>query len=365
MSFLASLEDLTLCAWPVASMAADELERAEAAANAHADAALVMSCQRVEAYHCGPCGCEAPLRARGVAALIHFAEVAAGLHSVVLGEDQVLGQVRSALDGAPPLISAAGAVGVSAARVLRAETAFDSHTGHMVDRALAAANVSPAGRTIGIVGAGAVGRLAVERAINLRFERITVVARRDPRPLWGTPSQVDYLQFDGAAGSAGVDVLVTCLGRSAGSLDASSLPGIGMLAIDLGTPRNIGCELDVPVLRTRDLLPGDAETGLREGLKARLKTILDLRIELAERTSESPLGRFRHEIERVRREEVARAARLRPDVSPEAIDTITRSLVNRMFHLPTERLRASDDPAFERAVVALFAADRPTLEVPK
>jgi glutamyl-tRNA reductase len=55
----------------------------------------------------------------------------------------------------------------------------------------------------------------------------------------------------------------------------------------------------------------------------------------------------------MRKREAARMQRLHPDVPPEAIEAMTRSLVNRLMHAPTERLRRAD-PALGREVVALF-----------
>ena len=95
-------------------------------------------------------------------ALRHLSEVAAGLHSAVLGEAQILGQSRRAFDDAGAELQGLGQTAITAARSLRAETEFDSHAGHLLDRGLALSGVGPAGRLL-VLGTGAMARLVAER----------------------------------------------------------------------------------------------------------------------------------------------------------------------------------------------------------
>ncbi len=171
-------EQLQLCAWATASMAADELAGISAMARRHGPGAVVVeSCQRIEVYSGAECGCAAPKHERGLPALQHLTEVAAGLHSVVLGEAQILGQVRTAFADAPPPLRRHAAVALAAARELRRETAFASHSGHLLDRGLDRAGI-PAAGTLLVIGAGQVGRLVAERGTDLGFGRVVVAARR-------------------------------------------------------------------------------------------------------------------------------------------------------------------------------------------
>jgi glutamyl-tRNA reductase len=68
----------------------------------------------------------------------------------------------------------------------------------------------------------------------------------------------------------------------------------------------------------------------------------------------SPLGALREEVERIRQRELMRTLRLHPELPPEKVDAITRSLVNQIFHHPSQRLRRSENPELAEAVVALF-----------
>jgi glutamyl-tRNA reductase len=63
---------------------------------------------------------------------------------------------------------------------------------------------------------------------------------------------------------------------------------------------------------------------------------------------------LRSEIERIRQRELMRSLRLHPDLPPDTLDTITRSLINKIFHGPTQRLRQAADPELADALAALF-----------
>jgi glutamyl-tRNA reductase len=354
------LHSLRLCAWTVASVNSAELLEVSRRAAHHTGSAVIASCQRVEVLHRDKCSCEAPVQRAEFDALLRVAEVAAGLDSVVLGEPQVLGQVRSGLASAPEPLARLGAMAIAAARELRAESTFEGHTGHLLDRALAAAGVQAGGR-IAVVGAGAAGRLIAERAIERRFDEIVVVARRLPEGAWFDAGRMRYVALDTLVTAGPIDVLVTALGSSARPLGASDLPEVRAMAADLGTPRNLPDGLPFPVITIAALLDesrlAGAEAERRAVLTGRLRAILGRRVDFAARDSRSSIGRLRLELERMRATEAHRIARLHPEIPETTVETITRSLVNRLFHGATERLRSTPDPAFARQIVELFVQE--------
>jgi glutamyl-tRNA reductase len=157
-----------------------------------------------------------------------------------------------------------------------------------------------------------------------------------------------------------VDVLVCCLGSGATPLDDATLPPVRQLAVDLGTPRTITGVAGAPVITIADMLAADGETPHRDArrarLQARLREVLERRLAMAD-DGGSPVGLLRAEVERLREAEVRRIARLHPELPPETVETITRSLINQVFHRPTERLRANSDPEFGQRLVELFASE--------
>jgi glutamyl-tRNA reductase len=335
------LDDLRVCAWRTASL--DAMAMAAVAGEvrqAHLADARVASCQRLEAFGLGPCGCDAPLRLTGKAALRRLADVAAGLDSVVLGEAQILGQVRAAFRDARGPLRAAADVALAAAREARRTFPRQSHAGHLLDRALALADRRPGGRLL-VLGTGPVGRLVAGRGRELGFD-VTMAGRSDP----GLPCRFVPLTDLSAVDS--VDVVVGCLGSGAGVISVRRLPHSG-LAVDLGTPRNFAEPAGPAMITLADMLADENRRPHATALRGRLAEVvadsLDRRLARLSEDSQHPIGRFRLAAERARRTGLERAIRLHPGADAEALDRATRSAMNRLLHGLTEHLRTTGSDA--------------------
>lgn len=350
-----STTDLHVCAWPTVSLGATEVEAIRAKARAaHPGAAFVESCQRFEAYRLEPCDCDAPEYGKGEDALARLGEVASGLHSVVLGEAQIMGQVRAAFEGASPELRGFADVAVASARELRRQERFDSHAGHLLDRALTLAGMPGRGRLL-VLGAGAMGRLVAQRAVDLGFAEVLVAARR--KPAGEAFPGCTIVALGSVTATEAVDVVVGCLGSGAAEMTGGELPAIRSLAVDLGTPRNFG-ELGVRTVRISDMLTDEAARPharrRRESLRADLRAIVGKRLEQRCENAASPIGALRRAVEDVRQRELGRMRRLHPEVAPETLEALTRSLVNQIFHAPSAKLRTLDDPQLGRKLAELF-----------
>ncbi|MGI8925546.1 MAG: hypothetical protein ACR2HN_02725 [Tepidiformaceae bacterium] len=355
------MTSLRACCWLTASLSRDELAAIRAHIDPHSAAGILLtSCQRLEAYSTDGCGCEAPQELRGFDALLHLAEVAAGLHSVVLGEEQILGQVRGALAKAPRGVRELGEIALAAARELRRETRFSSHSGHLLDRGLKMADLEAGGASLLVIGAGHVGRLVALRGLELGFADVAIASRRQPEAAWFTGSALRHIALERLSSFGPVDVLAGCLGSDAGEIDVAALPAVRGAILDLGTPRNFGGASAVPIVTIAALLADGRRHGdeRRAALTHRLAALLRRRLDMAAADSRSTVGALRLEVERVRRQELERMLRLHPEIPAETLETITRSLVNHLFHAPSERLKASADTAFRDRVLELFAQGR-------
>lgn len=349
------MEDLQLCGWATASMTRGEVEAVNRAVDGHLGAVTVTTCQRIEVLsEGGLCTSAGHLRQRGRDALQHLAEVAAGLHSVVLGEPQVLGQVRAGLADAPAAWGRYTGAALAAARELRRREHFAMHSGHLLDRGLAALEMAPAGRLL-VLGAGPMGRLIAARGLELGFAEVLVASRTVPTT---SPAGALHVPLEAVARLAPVRLIVGCLGAAAPELHPLDLPATDAL-FDLGTPRNFGADHRVALVALGDLLndPDPAMAVRRQELAARLGHLLDRRLEMASRDADSTIGMLRQEIERVRSHEVARIQKLHPEIPAGTADAITQALVNKLFHLPAERLRNLDDGALRDRLVDLFLRD--------
>ena len=198
------------------------------------------------------------------AAAEHLFSVASGLDSMVVGEQQVLGQIRAAYGASDAHQAAGRTVHELAQQALRvgkrvhAETGIDSAGASVVSVALQRAGAalgapSLAGRRAVVLGAGAMGGLAVAQLQRCGAGEILVANR--------TPSRASVLAatVDGVAARAitlaelpaavvNADVLVTCTGAvgsvvtlaQAHTALARRAADRGPLVIcDLGLPRDV------------------------------------------------------------------------------------------------------------------------------
>ena len=355
---LVTFTDFRCCGWATSSLPPGRIPRLADLLEAHPVPAVTLAtCQRLEVYHQGACDCGALLKPQGLDALRHLAEVAAGLHSAVLGEDQILGQVRDAWANAGGELGRTGAIAIGAARRLRERRGLRADAGHLLDLALRQSAITPGGR-IAVVGTGVLARRIAHRATEMGYEDV-VIAGRQPLATSGL-DRVRWLPLAELRQAPPVDVAVTCLGAGAPPLSpALHLPEIRRLLVDLGTPRNVTGEAIVTTVTIASILercaPG--EDPLRAELQEELHRILDDRLRPVARPGSRSVGELRAHVERLRQAEVRRIARLHPELESATIDTITHALVNRIFHTPSERLRELDDEQLSRSIAALFAPE--------
>jgi len=352
-----ALDQLSAGGWFVASASPGELVEIGAMARSAAEQGLLLrTCQRVEVYGFAADTAEAPLRWHGFDALLHLAEVAAGLHSAVLGERQVLGQVRNALASSPPALRQLVDVALASARELRREERLSGDTGSLLSQGLALAGVEPRGRIL-VLGGGVLGAAIARAAAALGFDE-TVIAVRVPSRAPDIAG-VRVVPLADVARLEPFAVIAGCAGSGDTAIAFPELPE-GEVFLDLATPLNFNT---LPASARRitiaDLLAGeDPEHAARRGdLRLTLSGILARRLDDAGHTQRSPIGQLRLQVERQRAREAERIRRLHPEIAPDTVDVITHAIVNRLFHNPSQRLKSADDHDFSRRVAALFAVD--------
>lgn len=319
----------------------------------------------------------------------HLFSVAAGLDSMVLGEPQILAQVRAAFrraeeeGAAGPELGALFGRAVRAGRRVRGETSIGASPSAFVDAGLelAAEHLGGIeGRTAMVVGAGGMGSLAVAALRDRGAEPLVVLSRRRDRAEWlarpngATPGSMDEL--DEALSAA--DVIVSSTGATGTVIGVEALghavAGREVFVLDLAVPRDVdpaGASLPgVRLADIDDLAPlvaerrGDASDDVTA---AREIVEVEVRRFAADRRARrlAPLIRALHEMgEEVRAEELRRfAPRLAalPDREREAVEAVTQRIVARLLHEPTVRLKdlagrkLADGPA--RALAELFGLE--------
>jgi glutamyl-tRNA reductase len=200
------------------------------------------------------------------AAVEHLFAVASGLDSAVIGEQQVLGQVRRAYAAA----EASGTVGrvlhelaqraLAVGKRVHSETAIDTAGASVVSVALGIAETKLGGltgKTAVVVGAGAMGALSAAHLTRAHVRDVHIVnrsltrAQRLARRVRGSGTESEALGLDQLASAlADADVVVSCTGAvrpvvsladvhhalAAARRDEAARP---LVICDLGMPRDV------------------------------------------------------------------------------------------------------------------------------
>jgi len=273
-------------------------------------------------------------------AVRHLFGVACGLDSAVLGETEILGQVRRALDQA----RSAGVVGLglsdlftasgTAGRKVRASTGIARNITSVSRAAVAMATKELGtldGRSICVLGAGEMS------------EGMTVALR----PL----SQLEQTVAE-------VDVLLTGTGANALMIEQHSLaavmaerPSRPLLIVDIAVPRDVdpaAGDIDGVTLLDMEDLRAFAEVGRaeRRGEIAAVRQVIDEEVSrfmatTASRRVEPLAAAFRRDVELLRVSEVDRISATLDDNSKAHIDASTRAVLNKFLHRPMLELRES------------------------
>jgi glutamyl-tRNA reductase len=382
-----------------------------------AEAFVVSTCNRVEVYadvdrfHAGVNAiCELLARHCGMPpheltqhlyvhyedrAVSHLLAVAAGLDSMVVGEDQILGQVRVAVKLAAEhgtagrVLSELGRLALRTGKRARTETGIGRAGLSLLSAAvdLAAARLGPAaqgpdalaGRAVLIVGAGSMSGLAAATAARSGAASIVVAnrtrshAERLAASVGTTATRITGLA-DLPAAIAAADVVISCTGAAgpvitrdtvSAALGARQAPG-PLVIMDLAMPRDVepaAAGLPGVVLIGMDEL-GEHATAVREDDVAAVRAILEA--ELAAYQSAMDAARvaptvvaLRAKAAKVVDAELARlAGRLSADgLSGHALDEIAqtvRRVVDKLLHAPTVRVKElAGSPGGEEYAAAL------------
>ncbi len=325
------------------------------------------------------------------AAVAHLFSVASGLDSMVVGESQILGQVRSALRSAQDLGSVGPALNVLFQQALRvgkrghAETDIDRAGPSVVAAALdqVESTVGPiAGRRALVVGAGAMAGLAVAALDRRDVADVMVVNRTQER------AEVLAADVGGQAAAlytlpqllSEVDVVVSCTGAMGVVIDAGTVAAAlrdraadrPYVVVDLAMPHDvdpavadlpgvslIGLEIlvrtlaDSPVAadaeQVRAIVAGEVAAFRASRAAARVTpTVVALR-SMATEVVAAELDRLDGRL---------------PELDPEArheLQQTVRRVADKLLHAPTVRIKElaerPDAVSYADALAELFSLD--------
>jgi glutamyl-tRNA reductase len=375
-------------------------ERASTLAGQLGEAVCLSTCNRTELYVVADDVEAAERRAVGVlselepqveralyrlhdhAAALHLFRVAAGLDSLVPGEGEILGQVRSAYEAGTPgrLLDRVFRQALHAGRKARAQTAIGESPASVSSAAAALAEQvfgDLAGRTILLVGAGKIGEQAARNLLS-RHARIAFVANRTLDRAHELAAQfgAEAIPLEQIGEQlAHADVVVSSTSSSGFVLDAETVEharcGRQLLFVDLAVPRDLdpaiheldGCYLfdidDLEAIVSETLAGRRTEAERAEAIVA--GEAAKFREWQASLEIVPAIMSLRAHAEEIREAELRKAEGVlgRLDESQrKAVESMTSQIVNKLLHLPTVRLKqaavSADGVIYAEAVRHLF-----------
>ena len=322
------------------------------------------------------------------AAVAHLFGVAAGLDSMILGESQILGQVRDALHGAQAESTVGSALNALFQQALRIGKRGHSETG--IDRlapSIVTAGLGVAGDVVDaedtrflVAGAGTMANLTVRTLIDrgVAPHRIMVANRtyQSAFALVATHgvSAVRWEAMDVELAAA--DVVISCTGASGTVFDrervARAADGRPLTLLDLALPRDVDPAVtDLPGVRLVDISQL-AERGAQSSLSAdvtQVRSIVDdevrsfLAAKAASRVTPTVVA-LRTMATEVVAAEVARLESRVGDLTDDqqaAVRQAMHRVADKLIHAPTVRVQQlTEDPAgltYADALADLFALD--------
>jgi glutamyl-tRNA reductase len=314
-------------------------------------------------------------------AALHLFRVAAGLDSLVPGEGEILGQVRTAFEAVStgPLLDHVFRQALGVGKRVRTETAIGESPASVSSAAAAlAAQVfgELSGRRVLLVGAGRIGELAASnlasRGATIAFvaNRTVETARELAHRFGGSAITLE----DIASHLSDVDVVVSSTSAPGTVLSAADVPArrrSPLFFIDIAVPRDLdpaihrldGCF----VYDIDDLEAVVAET--LAGRRAEAERAEQLVAEEAERFRTwraslevvPAIASLRARAEEIRSAELAKVEGRVTDDERRTLESVTTQILNKLLHLPTVRMKeaavGSDGAAYADAVRHLFGLE--------
>lgn len=322
----------------------------------------------------------------------HLFRVAAGLDSLVVGEPQILGQVKEAHQIASeqqvvgPLLNRLFHASLGTGKRVRTETALASGAVSVSYAAVALAKKifgDLKGRNVLVIGAGEMGKLTARHMKSQGVRQVTIISRtmahaaRTAEAIGGSAAPWD--EMDTVLGAS--DIVITATGAVAPILTKAHIDAVmrprrnrPLFVIDIALPRDVEAsagEIEQVFLYNIDDLQATVRDNLarRSGEVSRAEAIVGEEVErfgawFRSRGAIPTVVALRQRFEAIRRSELERLDFKVASLPPEArarVDEITHLIVEKLLLTPTEQLKALGDSdtvgAYSEAITRLFGLE--------
>ncbi len=309
-------------------------------------------------------------------AVMHLMRVASGLDSLVLGEGQILAQVKHCHklgqqhQGISRILNQLFKQALTAGKRVRTETSIGTGAVSISSAAVELAQIKVqnlAASRVGILGAGKMSRLLVQHLlskgavniaiINRSLERAKELANQFP------DAQINLHPLsEMTTVLSNSDIVFTSTAATEPLLDRAKLelildPNQPLMLFDIAVPRNVDADVNelphVKVFNVDDLKAVVAQNQeSRRQMAMEAESLLDEEVEgfdvwLRSLETVSTISSLREKVETIRAQELEKAlSRLGTEFAEkhqEVIEALTRGIVNKILHDPMVQLRAQQD----------------------
>lgn len=384
------------------------------------EAAVLSTCNRFEVYYAAPSAREATARVTeylaqrggmpvselrknlfmlsGDDAVWHLMRVSGGLDSLVVGEGQILSQVRQCHlhsieeDGmGGKVLSRMLNTAVAAGKRVRSETAISKGSVSISSAAVELSemlslkdlNLPFSEARLAVVGAGKMTRLLITHLASRGLEKITIVNRSMARPQELAEQfpdvDIDIKLMDDLWDVVGrSDIVYTAASSEDYIIDANLMNenGLGggrpLMIVDIGVPRNVGPDCN-EIDNCHAYNVDDLKAVVAKNTAMRQKEMIEaenlLREEAAsfcnwrESLAAIPtINQLQEKANFVREEELNKCTRKLSqngnlsDKEMEAVERLSRGIVNKLLHGPMSHLRSSENTQDQQNAIKELSA---------
>jgi len=328
-------------------------------------------------------------------AVHHAFRVAASLDSMMVGEPQILGQVKDAFalaqscETVGPTLHTLFTQAFAVAKKVRTETEIGRHAVSVSFAAVELARkifAELGGKAVLLVGAGKMGELAARHLVEQGAFPIYVAnrtwsrAQDMARALSGTAVPFDDLPLAMAA----VDIVISSTGAPEPVITRDMVQrlmhgrrGRSLFFIDIAVPRDVEATVDTlddvycyDIDDLRQVVDANIRERAREAQRAGSlveREVAKFRTRLSDVEVIPTIVSLRERLEGIRAGEVRKALSRLPEASPEtraAMEALSTAIVNKILHAPITKLRESSRDGAGRSwtelVQELFGLGRRT-----
>lgn len=310
-------------------------------------------------------------------AVMHLMRVAAGLDSLVLGEGQILAQVKNThkvcqqYKGVGRILNRLLNQGITAGKRVRTETSIGTGAVSISSAAvelaqLKVANLAPC--KVAILGAGKMSRLLVQHLIAKGATNISIINRSMTRAEELANKFADEVKLQLHPLSemmrviADSDIVFTSTAATEPLLNCSKLeamldPSLPLMLIDISVPRNVDSDVN-QLANVKAFNVDDLKAVVAQNQESRRQMAREAEVLLEEEVQAfdvwwrsletvSTISCLRNKMETIRAQELEKAlSRLGTEFAEkhqEVIEALTRGIVNKILHDPMVQLRAQQD----------------------